>query len=271
MFGAIRKQTALLKLASLLAITWSLLALAPMARADGGVTATILAPVGGQLVSTVCNDTESPVQVGIASYQLTDKAATLVGQVLFDFHTVTLAPHTCQNLSVNIPPCGYQADVFTGDVIFHLSPTNRYGSRILTSAGSISTDTCDLAGRMTGGGSVFTSDSTRVTHGFELHCDKSNKPNNLEVNFGGGNNFHLDTLARVFCAKIGDVYYIFGVGTGSYNGVSGATVFFRLTDAGEPGTNDEAYIVIKDSTGATVLSVNGFLDNGNQQFHLDKS
>jgi hypothetical protein len=269
MFGAIRKQTALLKLASLLVITWSLLALAPMARADSGVTATPLTPVGDHFVSTVCNNTDAPVQVGIATYQLT-AGSSLVGQVLFDFQTVTLEPQTCQVLSAKIPPCGYQADVFTGDVIFQLTPDNRYGSRLLKDISPVIQDGCDLAGRMTGGGSVFTSESMRVTHGFELHCDESDKPNNLEVNFDGGNNFHLDTLDRVYCAKIGDVYYLFGVGTGSYNNVSGATVFIRLSDAGEPGTSDEAYIAIKDSSGTTVLSVSGFLDNGNQQFHLDK-
>jgi hypothetical protein len=34
-------------------------------------------------------------------------------------------------------------------------------------------------GRMTGGGSVFETDGTRVTHGFELHCDVTDVPNTL--------------------------------------------------------------------------------------------
>ena len=53
-------------------------------------------------------------------------------------------------------------------------------------------------GRMTGGGSVYTEDGTRVTHGFELHCDINIGPNNLEVNLDG-NNFHLETLTYVSC------------------------------------------------------------------------
>src|SRR5882672_5886748 len=58
-------------------------------------------------------------------------------------------------------------------------------------------------GRMTGGGSVFTTDGTevqtgdRVTHGFEIHCGAENGtiplPNNLEINWSG-NRFHLDYL-----------------------------------------------------------------------------
>jgi len=35
-------------------------------------------------------------------------------------------------------------------------------------------------GRMTGGGSIFTDTGMRVTHGFELHCDATREPNNLE-------------------------------------------------------------------------------------------
>src|SRR5438093_804569 len=65
-------------------------------------------------------------------------------------------------------------------------------------------------GRMTGGGSIFTSSSdffvpagTRITHGFELHCDASELPNNLEVNIhqanGAGATFHLDTLTTASC------------------------------------------------------------------------
>ena len=47
-------------------------------------------------------------------------------------------------------------------------------------------------GRMTGGGSIQCGDFGRVTHGFELHCfaDGVIEPNNLEINWGGGNNFH---------------------------------------------------------------------------------
>jgi hypothetical protein len=131
-------------------------------------------------------------------------------------------------------------------------------------------------GLMTGGGSVFTSDGTRVTHGFELHCNIKNTPNNLEVNWGPGNDFHLETLSAAVCFTDSSISAdppaagfntLIGAGTGSYNGVAGATVQFTFTDAGEPGRNDTAKIVIKDATNATVLTVSGKLDNGNQQAH----
>lgn len=130
-------------------------------------------------------------------------------------------------------------------------------------------------GRMTGGGSVFTTSTSRVTHGFELHCDRGVNPNRLQVNWNG-NSFHLETLTSAVCSddpsiapqqpKTSFDTYV-GAGTGRYNGVTGATATWTFTDAGEPGKNDTAQIVIKDSLGNTVLTVGGTLDKGNQQAH----
>lgn len=130
-------------------------------------------------------------------------------------------------------------------------------------------------GRMTGGGSVFTTAKNRVTHGFELHCDVAVQPNNLEVNWDG-NSFHMETLTSAVCTDDPaiqpqqpktsfDTYT--GGGTGRLNGVSGATATWVFTDAGEPGKNDRASIVIKNNLGVTVLTVSGNLDKGNQQAH----
>lgn len=137
---------------------------------------------------------------------------------------------------------------------------------------------CSVPGRMTGGGNVFTEDNVRVTHGFELKCDASKTPNSLEVNWGKGNKFHLETLTTASCtddpaiipnppAAGFDTYR--GTGTGRYNGVAGATAEWTFTDAGEPGKNDFATILIKDSSGNVVLSVSGNLNGGNQQAHKE--
>ena len=96
-------------------------------------------------------------------------------------------------------------------------------------------------GRMTGGGSVFTAAGVRVTHGFELHCDASNGPNNLQVNWGKGNRFHLTSLTSAACSDDAaiseghpaagfDTYA--GKGEGTYNGSPGATAEWTFTDAG---------------------------------------
>ncbi len=132
-------------------------------------------------------------------------------------------------------------------------------------------------GNMTGGGSItdtIGTPSTRVTHGFELQCNATQTPNNLEVNWAKGK-FHLENLTSASCTddpKItpnppaaGFNTYT-GKGTGKLNGVSGATIEFTFTDAGEPGNHDTAKIVIKTGS-TTVLSVSGNLNTGNQQAH----
>ena len=88
-------------------------------------------------------------------------------------------------------------------------------------------------GRMTGGGNCTTVGDIRVRHGFELHCDASDEPNNLQVTWTGGNRFHLTELTDASCPDTAlderppfagfDTYV--GEGIGRYNGVDGATAF----------------------------------------------
>lgn len=147
-------------------------------------------------------------------------------------------------------------------------------------------------GRMTGGGKIV-ADKTGVradgyegtaTHGFELHCDASNSPNNLEVNWGKGNKFHLDEVQSATCLNVlglgtdkglvtdpwppaAGFNVHSGVGSGSLNGVPGATIQWWFTDFGEPGKNDHSSIIIKDAHGNLVMVIKGNLLNGNHQAH----
>jgi hypothetical protein len=126
--------------------------------------------------------------------------------------------------------------------------------------------------RMTGGGTI--PGKIEVRHGFELHCDAAKTPNNLEVNWGKGNKFHLTNLTSASCADDPaisegqpvagfDTYK--GSGVGRLNGVDGATIDFLFTDAGEPGKGvDFAKISIN---GGVDLAVSGILNSGNQQAH----
>lgn len=141
--------------------------------------------------------------------------------------------------------------------------------------------------RWTGGGSFFTGEGMRVTHGFELYSSASGgnpgppvaEPNNLEVNWEG-NRFHLTSLDVVSTyydsaldgpkppkSSIDNV--IIGEGTGRYNGVDGATISFTFTDQGEPGTKDSVCMTIWDADGNEVLFVEfSTLMFGNHQSHL---
>ena len=130
-------------------------------------------------------------------------------------------------------------------------------------------------GRMTGGGSVYTEDGNRVTHGFELHCDPDVGPNNLQVNFDG-NRFHLEQLLRVACyddpalnplPRAAPFDTLVGEGLGRFNGQSGYRIWFTLTDNGEPGQTDFARLEIRDPQGRLLLFVAGNLHNGNHQAH----
>lgn len=135
--------------------------------------------------------------------------------------------------------------------------------------------------RVTGGGSIFAPDGTRVTHGFELRCDVADKRQSLEVNWAG-NRFHLLGLTAAYCYDdpiIGasqpsqrktplDSYQ--GAGSGRYNGAAGATATWLIQDDGEPGTTDYFRIQVKDASGTIVLDASGLLDRGNHQFHATK-
>lgn len=157
-------------------------------------------------------------------------------------------------------------------------------------------------GRMTGGGSVFVGDGVntakikvdtatvdslnRVTHGFELHCQSETapppNPNSLEINWkddsGNSHHFHLQNLVLAACTSDGlppnppaaGFDKMEGAGTGKLDNVPGASIYFVLTDHGEPGTADTAMYSIIDANGNLALFVpTTYLTFGNQQAHAD--
>lgn len=159
---------------------------------------------------------------------------------------------------------------------------------------AVSSAYANWPGRMTGGGSIFCSPGFRVTHGFELHCGvgaypdtvwpfgggSPELPNNLEINWGGGNNFHLTTLNAANCfpdpaIAQGNPKAVFNTMWGYAHGVlnkAPATIAFVLTDAGEPGKDvDVAGFQIKNARGVVVVDCSGHLERGgNHQAHQNK-
>lgn len=125
--------------------------------------------------------------------------------------------------------------------------------------GTVPTDAEFADGRMTGGGSVFTDENdffvpagTRVTHGFQLHCDATITPNNLQVDIhlpdGGTSRFHLEELTYAVCwndpeaeprPPIAPFDHYFGSGEGRLDGEAGYCADWIFTDEGEPGTYDQ--------------------------------
>ena len=132
------------------------------------------------------------------------------------------------------------------------------------------------SGRMTGGGEVISKRGVKITHGFELRCPDVKGPNRLQVNWDGGNRFHLGSLSSIVCTDSADweegnpeagfdTYR--GIGTGKLNGVEGASIKFKFGDAGEPGVDDWFEIAIFDNSGTRVVSADTTLLHGNHQAH----
>lgn len=149
-------------------------------------------------------------------------------------------------------------------------------------ARTLVTEECEtLSGRFTGGGFQINTNDVRVTRGFTIHCDNL-LTNNLEVNWAGGNNFHMDKnrLTNFRCTRpvgfeptppASPVSRIVATSSGSCNGVPGASITFTLEDHGEPGRNDMAALSISGPGCGTGLALAlAKLDGGNIQAHFDQ-
>jgi hypothetical protein len=152
-----------------------------------------------------------------------------------------------------------------------------------------------LDGRFTGGGKVVVSNaiipasgSVTVTKGFEVECDLDPMHENLELNWDGGNHFHMNMITSAICTLPGDptppkanVNRIDASGTGNYDNQPGYTVVFTLIDNGEPGKSDQAGFVVcltdpinpNSCSTSTSIVLSVPLQNvstGNIQAHLDQ-
>jgi hypothetical protein len=121
-----------------------------------------------------------------------------------------------------------------------------------------------LNGRMTGGGNFLSSSGEVVHHGFQLRCSATDPRQNLEINWGTGQRFHLESVNAVTCYDnpsidpehpAAPIDTLVLRGAGRLSGKANATIELTFTDAGEPGINDGVRLVIKDGQGQTVLDV----------------
>lgn len=197
------------------------------------------------------------------------------GPAVFDFNTAVAGDPNFRDEDLECDPNTFAA---SGKQV--MWSVEAYEPR-RASAFEIPTGSCGFGGLpgvqgfMTGGGKVSAATAT-ATFGFELFCDKSQSPNNLQINWGKGNKFHLENLTSAACSDDPavsptsppagfDTYK--GTGTGRYNGVAGATAEWTFVDAGEPGKADVATLKVKDVNNNVVLDVSGTLAGGNIQAH----
>lgn len=132
---------------------------------------------------------------------------------------------------------------------------------------------------MTGGGNITEGRGRNAvpfsTHGFIIRCDGSFAQFQYNDHTNGGN-FHLEDVTSVVCIDQNlspqppatDFDTLTLIGTGRWNGVSGATVIVTMTDEGQPGTNDTFDIVVVPAGGGDPVSdISGNLTVGNHQAH----
>jgi len=136
-------------------------------------------------------------------------------------------------------------------------------------------------GRFTGGGKQITVGDLAITKGLTIHCDLL-LSNNLEINWGGGHQFHMESHLSALCTDSPIIIQqppkapldtMVGVGIGRFDGVEGYTVEFTLVDAGEPGSQDMAAIKIYETANPSNIVLNlppTFLSGGNLQAHFDQ-
>jgi hypothetical protein len=67
--------------------------------------------------------------IGLAIYRKVDN--NIDHQILYDYSLAVIPPHSTMVLTVNNPPCAYQADAFYGDLIISFAGGVRYGDRRL--------------------------------------------------------------------------------------------------------------------------------------------
>jgi hypothetical protein len=132
---------------------------------------------------------------------------------------------------------------------------------------------------MTGGGNITEGRGRNAvpfsTHGFIIRCDGSFAQFQYNDHTNGGN-FHLEDVTSVVCIDkdLGpqppatDFDTLVMTGTGTWNGVPGATVVVTMTDQGQPGTNDTFDIVVTVvGEIQPVSAISGNLTVGNHQAH----
>jgi hypothetical protein len=80
-------------------------------------------------IGTVTNaSTTCEYAIGMASYEMFDDI--IDNQEIFDYTTATIAAGSTMELSVALPDCAYQSDVFSGEVLMSLNGV-RYATRLI--------------------------------------------------------------------------------------------------------------------------------------------
>jgi hypothetical protein len=239
--------------------------------------------------NAVCTDGVPVINYTVGSWTLTQAGTNTAVNVLFNGTVVDTqpfvlptnsfsgsrpAPAGASTVTVTAIGAGVWGDGFTG--------TGNPASTTVT----IPTDCEEIAanGRFTGGPNAIEIGGAKVTTGLQIHCHPKDPSVNFEINWGGGENFHLTDVTTVSCFDSptvtpqppkAPVDTIVDTGFGTLNGLAGFTIEFTLVDSGEPDNKrtDQMRILIYTTGNPADVKLNVPLQNisaGNIQAHYDQ-
>ena len=209
--------------------------------------------------------------------------------ILFGGNVVQSSAFTLAN---NNTITGSQPAPGTGSVTVTVNATGTWGTgdpdsdRTASTTVTVPSDCTEIAaiGRFTGGPNAIEIGGTKVTTGLQIHCHPKDPSVNFEINWGGGDNFHLTDVTTVSCFDSplvtpqppkAPVDTIVATGYGTFNNVAGYTIEFTLVDSGEPDNKrtDQMRILIYTTGNPSDVKLNvplQFISAGNIQAHYDQ-
>jgi len=239
--------------------------------------------------SAVCTDGAPAITYNVVSWGSLPEASNPQVNVLFGatvvdtqafvapvnaFSGSKLAPAGATTVTVTAVAAGTWGDGFAGGQVSNAVQV------------TLRQDCVDVAaiGRFTGGPNAIEIGGAKVTTGLQIHCHPKDPSVNFEINWGGGENFHLTDLTTVSCFDSpgltpeppkAPVDTMIATGFGTYNGATGYTIEFLLGDSGEPDNKrtDIMRILIYKTSDPTDVKLNVPLQNitaGNIQAHYDQ-
>jgi hypothetical protein len=238
--------------------------------------------------TAVCVNGAPVINYTAGSWELTFRGQNTQVNILFDGVIVDSQPFVLPTNSFS----GSKTPANTGTVTVTASAVGVWGDgeafsqRSASTTVNVPTDCVEITafGRFTGGPNGVSVGGAKVTTGLQIHCHPKDPSVNFEINWAGGENFHLEDVTDVACSDNplitpqppkAPVDTIVATGFGKYNGLDGYTIEFTLIDSGEPDNKrtDQIAILIYKTTDPTDVKLNvplQFITAGNIQAHFDQ-
>jgi hypothetical protein len=238
--------------------------------------------------NAVCSDGVAVINYTAGSWDPNLPGSNTQVDILFGSTVVDSQPFVLPTNSFS----GSEPALTTGSVTVTANAVGVWGNGEAASPRSASTtvnvpaDCVQIAanGRFTGGPNAVEVGGTKVTTGLQIHCHPKDPSVNFEINWGGGENFHLTDVTTVSCFDSPSVTpqpprapvdTIVATGYGTYNGLTGYTIEFTLVDSGEPDNkrSDQIRILIYPTADPSDVKLSvplQFITAGNIQAHYDQ-